>query len=79
MVENESTHKCCSSRNQGFWHLNKAIFIDAFQQLFRKEFQEGFTLVKEHPLENFVDEVVSVDAVGVCRGVLLDTSHLLQI
>jgi len=77
MVENGSAHKRCSGCNQGFWHFNKAICVDAVGQLFWKQFREGVAAVEEDLFENLIDQVISVGEVGVRGGVLSDTLHLL--
>lgn len=79
MVGNWGAHERCGGRNQGFRHLDEAILVDAFGQLLRKELRERFALVKTYPLENLVDQLISVGQVSVCRGVLSEASHLLRI
>ena len=69
-------HKRCRRCDQSFWHLDVAICVDPFGQLFRKEFWECVASIKEHPPENLTDQVVSVDEVGVRRGVLSDDGYV---
>ena len=76
MVEYRNAYQRCGRRNQGFWHLDEAICIDAVRQLFWKEFREGVAHVEEHPLENLPDQVVSIDKAGVRRSVLSGGGHI---
>ena len=72
----ESTHNGCGGRNQGFWHFNVPICIDAPGQLIWEEFWEGVVTTEECTPENVIDQVLSVNEISVRRDILLRVSHL---
>jgi len=78
MVDGESAYKGCSGCDQGFWHFNVPICIDAIGQHSWEEFWKSVATVEECPLQNVADQVVSVNEVGVCGGTLSRVSHHLQ-